>query len=581
MGRKFTSAEVEITSKDNTKPGIDSAKKRVGGITGFVKSYGAELAVIGASMYGVVKISQRLIEAYSEEEVALNSLRSAMQTSGTFTEENLKRLQSYATQIQRVTTIGDEAALALMSLGTSMGIGSDKIKEATEYAIGLSKVYGIDVNTAMRGVALAMQGQYTLLQRYIPALREAQSEEEKQAAFLKATTAGYMQAQEATKTYAGMMLQLKNQIGDIAEKLGALFIPILKTVLEWVQKGIDWFNNLSPTMQNIVLIIGMVVAGLVALLPAISAIIVIAPALGAAITIATGPIGIIIAAIAALAVGIVLLIKHWDEVKAFFVNLWETLKEFWSKIEPFVAAFVPLYGIPKLIVENWSQIVGFFQKIGDGIQAFVDRFLGLIDRIKSGTEKITGFFQTMSDKLVGHSIIPEMVTMIEESLKELTRYMEDDFQNSFVSTMDTVWSSAKTIGEGIKDTIKGVLSDMIRAIAKHYASIAAAFLLTLQFRRAAMYFAASAALYAASGAIRKMQKGGEFVTNGPELMLVGDNPSGKERVSVTPAESPAFQGGGGPMGGDVYFDGTKVGRWIARQIRAKEIPLYRGALVSS
>jgi hypothetical protein len=35
------------------------------------------------------------------------------------------------------------------------------------------------------------------------------------------------------------------------------------------------------------------------------------------------------------------------------------------------------------------------------------------------------------------------------------------------------------------------------------------------------------------------------------------------------------------MGGDVYFDGDKVGRWIAKQVRSKNIPIYKGALVSS
>lgn len=37
--------------------------------------------------------------------------------------------------------------------------------------------------------------------------------------------------------------------------------------------------------------------------------------------------------------------------------------------------------------------------------------------------------------------------------------------------------------------------------------------------------------------------GGDFVTNGPELILVGDNPSGKERVTVTPSEAGAGQSG--------------------------------------
>ena len=41
--------------------------------------------------------------------------------------------------------------------------------------------------------------------------------------------------------------------------------------------------------------------------------------------------------------------------------------------------------------------------------------------------------------------------------------------------------------------------------------------------------------------------GGDFVTNGPQLMMVGDNPSGKERVQVT------------PLGGDPNINGPQGG----------------------
>jgi len=40
----------------------------------------------------------------------------------------------------------------------------------------------------------------------------------------------------------------------------------------------------------------------------------------------------------------------------------------------------------------------------------------------------------------------------------------------------------------------------------------------------------------------KYARGGDFVTNGPELIMVGDNPGGKERVTVTPTSSPNYDG---------------------------------------
>ena len=64
-----------------------------------------------------------------------------------------------------------------------------------------------------------------------------------------------------------------------------------------------------------------------------------------------------------------------------------------------------------------------------------------------------------------------------------------------------------------------------------------------------------AALVAAAGAVeiatinaQEFAKGGDFVTSGPQMIKVGDNPGGQERVQVTPLSSPNIngpQGGGG------------------------------------
>ena len=37
-------------------------------------------------------------------------------------------------------------------------------------------------------------------------------------------------------------------------------------------------------------------------------------------------------------------------------------------------------------------------------------------------------------------------------------------------------------------------------------------------------------------------RGGDFITNGPQKILVGDNPGGRERVSITPLDSDDIKG---------------------------------------
>ena len=43
-------------------------------------------------------------------------------------------------------------------------------------------------------------------------------------------------------------------------------------------------------------------------------------------------------------------------------------------------------------------------------------------------------------------------------------------------------------------------------------------------------------------------EGGDFITQGPQPILVGDNPGGRERVQITPLSSPNISG---PQGGSV------------------------------
>lgn len=62
--------------------------------------------------------------------------------------------------------------------------------------------------------------------------------------------------------------------------------------------------------------------------------------------------------------------------------------------------------------------------------------------------------------------------------------------------------------------------------------------------------------------VKKAAQGVDFTTNGPELLLVGDNPSGREHVKVTPSEA----GGGGPAVSLV----VKIGQVVGTDSRAAE-----------
>jgi hypothetical protein len=147
---------------------------------------------------------------------------------------------------------------------------------------------------------------------------------------------------------------------------------------------------------------------------------------------------------------------------------------------------------------------------------------------------VTPICVTAKDKLT------ESTEEIKTVFENLSDYMETDFKNSVVSTMESVWASTGDFANKIKETIKGLLADILRGLGRKYAALAAAFF--FQPLQALKYLAAAAALFAAAGGIERLAAGADFVTNGPQMVMVGDNPGGKERVQVTPLSSPNING---------------------------------------
>ena len=77
-------------------------------------------------------------------------------------------------------------------------------------------------------------------------------------------------------------------------------------------------------------------------------------------------IGWILAAVAALGVGAVLIYKNWDKVSSWFVSMWDGISSFLdTSIGKILAVFVfPFVGIPLLIIKHWDKVSAFFTGLG-------------------------------------------------------------------------------------------------------------------------------------------------------------------------------------------------------------------------
>jgi hypothetical protein len=113
---------------------------------------------------------------------------------------------------------------------------------------------------------------------------------------------------------------LKDSLGGIGNEIGIAFLPVARKLVDLLQNNvvpvvrniISFFQNLSDTTKTIITVIAGLAAGIGPLLVALGGVLQILPLLSVGFAALTGPIGLIVAAVAGAAT---LIIINFDEIK--------------------------------------------------------------------------------------------------------------------------------------------------------------------------------------------------------------------------------------------------------------------------
>lgn len=237
----------------NSEKGVDSLSKKS---VSAGKAIKAALSVVAVA--GVVAFSKKIVsaaldaeKAYQVQESAITALNAALQATGQYSEETSTDIQAYASELQGLTTVGDEASIKLAQIAINAGLSAEQSKQATKDAIGLSKAFGIDLQAAIKATTNAQQGNYDLLNRYIPSVKNATDETQKQEEATKALAAAFEVAKAETQTSLGTQEQLQNAIGDSKELIGAYVAETLTPWRRSLLEIITEINNTRTAQQNL------------------------------------------------------------------------------------------------------------------------------------------------------------------------------------------------------------------------------------------------------------------------------------------------------------------------------------------
>jgi len=207
------------------------------------------------------------LKNFDAQQKAIAKIETGLQSTGNAVGKTSKELQDLAAQLQSNSLYGDEDILENVTapLLTFVKIQGDVFDEAQQNVLDYAAKLNIDLKSAsiqvgkalndpVKGInALSRAGvQFTEEQKdLIKSLVETGREADAQRIIMKELETQFGgTAKAVSMTGLGPVQQLKNQLGDLSESIGAILLPYVQQLAEKVTNLAKWFTGLSAETQN-------------------------------------------------------------------------------------------------------------------------------------------------------------------------------------------------------------------------------------------------------------------------------------------------------------------------------------------
>ena len=308
-----------------------------------LQSVGGGLASVGKSMTlvsaGAVIAGKKFMDMAQTQASAETKLKEIYKSRMGVTEEAAQKTIEYAAALQKQGVVGDEVALSgaqqlatfaktpetvnkLLPSLENLLVQQKGINGTTQDATQIANLFG-----------KAMTGQTGALKR------------------------------------VGITFQMKNELGDMGERIGAVLAPAVADFAKWMS------DHVAPAIERVITfleehpLVAKIALAVVAMGPLLLVVGKLISGIGSIISLLpllASPAGIAVAAIAGIvAIGVVLY-KNWDKIKAKAAELRDGLKEKWENIKSDAKAawdkFMDIILWPfRKIKEAWEDLKAAFK----------------------------------------------------------------------------------------------------------------------------------------------------------------------------------------------------------------------------
>lgn len=365
----------------------------------------------------IVAFGALTVRSFGKQEDAERKLRASLQANGREVDSLFNRYNKFAQEMQRTTVIGDETTLAMLQQAESLGLTADSAERAVRNSIAMQSAFGVSAESAIRYTAALEQGNATMLTRYIPTLRDIEDESERVAEAQRVLANAFTVSEAEAQGTTGQLIQLKNAVGDMMEVIGAVVADAILPFVRRLKELAEQAQTLNPDV--IKLSVG--IAGVAA---AIGPLLIILGKLAAALAFVLSPIILKIAALGALGLAVVYVIRNLEAFKNAIPGLTFLIDQATRSINFQIEAI-------KTLGNALKSLTGIFKSASDEIENFDDAI--------PDEESAIGF-ESFSDFIKG--TLGDLGSFIKDFTQDITGL---DLSSAFKIDTDEVKTSTDEI----------------------------------------------------------------------------------------------------------------------------------------
>ena len=261
-GRIDIDTRINTQNLDKDVKSVDSKLKSLSktgssSLGGLVNSFASAATAAGAVVGAVALVSKGIketTEAYRKQAKAETQLETAAKNNPYLNEASVATLKSFASELQSISTVGDEELLPMMAQLVANGRTQKEIMDITRAAVDLSASGMMDLNSAVSALNATYNGMAGTLGRQNGAIKNLTEEQLKNGEAVKIISEQYKGMAKKVADTTGSAQQLANTWGDFKEHVGSgiekALTPARKVITGMIQDVNNAIEDLKKAKEN-------------------------------------------------------------------------------------------------------------------------------------------------------------------------------------------------------------------------------------------------------------------------------------------------------------------------------------------